>query len=133
MAGAPVLLRRINCTRRFMLYTRFIMPIHVQDVQRVSSKATMVVREEVLPIRSLASLIGWEENSVPTFGVLMQCTTQNFILAIDSFIGQANVVIKSLHDIKPKGVAGATLTGDGTIVLVLDIEQFSISRLMKQV
>ncbi len=83
----------------------------------------MVVREEVLPIRSLASLIGWEENSVPTFGALMQCTTQNFILAIDSFIGQADVVIKSLHDIKPKGVAGATLTGDGTIVLVLDIEQ----------
>lgn len=102
---------------------REILPIRPEDVQRVSSKAIMVVREEVLPIRSLASLIGWEEKSVPTFGVLMQCGDSNFILAIDSFIGQADVVIKSLHDIKPKGIAGATLTGDGAIVLVLDMEQ----------
>jgi two-component system chemotaxis sensor kinase CheA len=44
-------------------------------------------------------------------------------MAIDSFIGQADVVIKSLHDIKPRGIAGATLTGDGAIVLVLDMEE----------
>jgi two-component system chemotaxis sensor kinase CheA len=102
---------------------REILPIRSENVQCVSGKATMIVREEVLPIRTLASLIGWETSSVPSFGVLMQCGDRNFILAIDSFIGQADVVIKSLHDIKPKGIAGATLTGDGAIVLVLDMEQ----------
>jgi len=102
---------------------REIIPIRSEDVQRVSGRAIMVVREEVLPIRTLAGLIGWEENSVPAFGVLMQAGESNFILAIDSFIGQADVVIKSLHDIKPKGIAGATLTGDGAIVLVLDMEE----------
>lgn len=102
---------------------REIIPIRTEDVQRVSGRATMVVREEVLPIRTLASLIGWEENTVPAFGVLMQTGGNNFIMAIDSFIGQADVVIKSLSDIKPKGIAGATLTGDGAIVLVLDMEE----------
>ncbi len=102
---------------------REILPIRADDVQRVSGRATMVVREEVLPIRTLASLIGWEEKTAPAFGVLMQSGESNFILAIDSFIGQADVVIKSLHDIKPKGIAGATLTGDGAIVLVLDMEE----------
>ncbi len=102
---------------------REIIPIRTEDVQRVSGRATMVVREEVLPIRTLASLIGWEEKSVPAFGVLMQSGDSNFIMAIDSFIGQADVVIKSLHDIKPRGIAGATLTGDGAIVLVLDMEE----------
>lgn len=102
---------------------REILPIHQGDVQRVSGKATMIIREEVLPIRTLASLIGWEQNTVPKFGVLMQSGESNFVMAIDSFIGQADVVIKSLHDIKPKGIAGATLTGDGAIVLVLDIEE----------
>lgn len=102
---------------------REILPIRSEDVQRVSGRATMVVREEVLPIRTLASLIGWEEKTVPAFGVLMQSGESNFIMAIDSFIGQADVVIKSLHDIKPKGIAGATLTGDGAIVLVLDMEE----------
>ncbi len=102
---------------------REILPIRPEDVQRVSGKATMIVREEVLPIRTLASLIGWEQNTVPAFGVLLQSGDRTFILAIDSFIGQADVVIKPLHDIKPKGIAGATLTGDGAIVLVLDMEE----------
>ncbi|GBG12861.1 two-component system, chemotaxis family, sensor kinase CheA [Novimethylophilus kurashikiensis] len=102
---------------------REIIPIRPEDVQRVSGKATMVVREEVLPIRTLASLIGWQQTTVPAFGVLMQTGDSTFIMAIDSFIGQADVVIKSLLDIKPRGIAGATLTGDGAIVLVLDMDE----------
>lgn len=102
---------------------REIIPIHPDEIQRVSGRATMVVREEVLPVRSLASLIGWPQNGMPSFGVLMQTTTTNFILAIDGFIGRDDVVIKPLHDIKPKGIAGATLSGDGLVVLVLDIEE----------
>jgi two-component system chemotaxis sensor kinase CheA len=46
-----------------------------------------------------------------------------FILAIDGFVGRDDVVIKPLHDIKPKGIAGATLSGDGDVVLVLDMEE----------
>jgi two-component system chemotaxis sensor kinase CheA len=46
-----------------------------------------------------------------------------FILAIDGFVGRDDVVIKPLHDIKPKGIAGATLSGDGQVVLVLDMEE----------
>jgi two-component system chemotaxis sensor kinase CheA len=63
---------------------------------------------------------------MPSFGVLMQATATNFILAIDGFIGRDDVVIKPLHDIKPKGIAGATLSGDGLVVLVLDIEELLI-------
>jgi len=125
LAILPVLMVRLS-DQPFAVplsMVREILPIRSENVQCVSGKATMIVREEVLPIRTLASLIGWEASSVPSFGVLMQCGDSNFILAIDSFIGQADVVIKSLHDVKPKGIAGATLTGDGAIVLVLDMEQ----------
>jgi two-component system chemotaxis sensor kinase CheA len=124
LAILPVLMVRLG-SQPFAVplsMVREILPIRSDDVQRVSGKATMIVREEVLPIRTLASLIGWENPSAPSFGVLMQCGESNFILAIDSFIGQADVVIKPLLDIKPKGIAGATLTGDGAIVLVLDME-----------
>jgi two-component system chemotaxis sensor kinase CheA len=41
---------------------------------------------------------------------------------VDGFIGRDDVVIKPLDQIKPKGVAGATLAGDGSVVLVLDME-----------
>ena len=102
---------------------REIIPINPKEIQQVSGKATMVVRDEVLPVRSLADLIGWPRTATPAFGVLMQTTVTAFILAIDGFLGRDDVVIKPLHDIKPKGIAGATLSGDGLVVLVLDIEE----------
>ena len=52
----------------------------------------------------------------------MQSAEKSFILAIDSFVGRDDVVIKPLQNIRPKGVAGATLSGDGSVVLVLDME-----------
>jgi two-component system chemotaxis sensor kinase CheA len=83
----------------------------------------MVVREEVLPVRSLSGLIGWPQSKPPAYGVLMQSAVNNLILAVDGFVGRDDVVIKPLEDVKPKGVAGATLSGDGSVVLVLDMEQ----------
>jgi two-component system chemotaxis sensor kinase CheA len=48
------------------------------------------------------------------------------VLTIDNFVGQEDAVIKPLVDVKPHGVAGATMTGDGSIVLVLDIDALLI-------
>jgi two-component system chemotaxis sensor kinase CheA len=101
---------------------REIIPIKPEEIQRVSGRATMVVRDEVLPIRSLARLLGWEARKSPAFGVLMHAADATFIMAVDGFVGRDDVVIKPLSDIKPKGIAGATLSGDGSIVLVLDME-----------
>jgi two-component system chemotaxis sensor kinase CheA len=102
---------------------REIIPIRAEDVQEVSGRATMMIRDEVLPIRSLAGMIGWPMEKAPAYGVLMQSSLRSFILAVDGFVGRDDVVIKPLDDIKPKGVAGATLSGDGSVVLVLDMEQ----------
>jgi len=125
LAILPVLVVRLN-NQSFAVplsMVREIIPIRQQEIQRVSGRATMVVRDEVLPIRSLARLIGWEAQQSPAFGVLMHASDSTFILAVDGFVGRDDVVIKPLSDIKPKGIAGATLSGDGSIVLVLDMEE----------
>jgi two-component system chemotaxis sensor kinase CheA len=125
LAILPVLVIRLN-NQSFAVplsMVREIIPIKQQEVQRVSGRATMVVRDEVLPIRSLARMIGWEARQAPSFGVLMHAAEATFILAVDGFVGRDDVVIKPLSDIKPKGIAGATLSGDGSIVLVLDMEE----------
>ena len=49
----------------------------------------------------------------------MQSAAHTFILAVDGYVGRDDVVIGPLADIKPKGIAGATLSGDGLVVLVL--------------
>jgi len=125
LAILPVLVVRLN-NQSFAVplsMVREIIPIKPSEVQRVSGRATMVVRDEVLPIRSLAKLIGWEATQSPAFGVLMHAGDSAFIMAVDGFVGRDDVVIKPLSDIKPKGIAGATLSGDGSIVLVLDMEE----------
>jgi two-component system, chemotaxis family, sensor kinase CheA len=124
LAILPVLVVRLN-DQSFAIplsMVREIIPIKPAEVQRVSGRATMVVRDEVLPVRSLARLIGWEAKKSPVFGVLMHASDTTFIMAVDGFVGRDDVVIKPLSDIKPKGIAGATLSGDGSIVLVLDME-----------
>ncbi|XZG69427.1 chemotaxis protein CheA [Chitinibacteraceae bacterium HSL-7] len=124
LAILPVLVVRV-CNQPFavpLAMVREIIPIRLDQVQEVSGRATIVVRDEILPVKSLAGLIGWEETQKPQFGVLMQSAEHSFILAVDSFVGRDDVVIKPLQNIRPKGVAGATLTGDGSVVLVLDME-----------
>jgi two-component system chemotaxis sensor kinase CheA len=102
---------------------REIVNIRPGEVQEVSGRPTLLVRDEVLPIRSLAALIGWPQQRPPAYGVHMQSGLQSFILAVDGFVGRDDVVIKPLDDVKPRGIAGATLSGDGSVVLVLDMEQ----------
>ncbi|WP_028448834.1 chemotaxis protein CheA [Chitinibacter tainanensis] len=129
LAILPVLVVKV-CDQPFavpLAMVREIITIRQEQVQEVSGRATIVVRDEILSVRSLANLIGWEEVQVPQFGVLMQSAEHSFILAVDSFIGRDDVVIKPLQHIRPKGIAGATLSGDGSIVLVLDMEDLLAS------
>lgn len=129
LAILPVLVVRLN-NQSFAVplsMVREIIPIRPSEVQMVSSRATMVVREEILPVRSLATLIGWENREVPRYGVLLHVGENTFILAVDGFVGRDDVVIKPLADIRPKGISGATLSGDGSIVLVLDMEELLTS------
>ncbi|MDQ7990151.1 MAG: chemotaxis protein CheA [Candidatus Dactylopiibacterium sp.] len=102
---------------------REILPIDPKEVQELGGRATMVVRGEVLPIVTLAALLGWPQQRVPEYGVLMQSAEQSFILAIDSFAGREDAVIKSLDDFRPKGVAGVTTLSNGQIVLILDMKE----------
>ena len=125
LAILPVLVVRLN-DQSFAVplsLVREIIPIKPDELQRVSGRATLVVRDEVLPVRSLATMIGWKSHRPPAYGVLMHVAESTFILAVDGFVGRDDVVIKPLADIKPKGIAGATLSGDGSIVLVLDMEE----------
>ena len=102
---------------------REILPIDQQRIQEVGGKETLVVRGEVLPVISLAKLLGWEIVRPPEYGVFMQTAERSFILGVDSFAGRDDAVIKSLEDFRPKGVAGVTTLSNGQIVLILDMKE----------
>jgi len=125
LAILPVLLVRLG-DQPFAVplsMVREILPIDPDAVQEVSGRATMVIRGEVLPVLPLAGLLGWPLDRTPGYGVLMQAAEQSFILAVDTFAGREDAVIKSLDDFRPKGVAGVTTLANGQIVLILDMKE----------
>ncbi len=99
-----------------------IITLAPEAIQRVGGRATIVVRDQVLAVKSLEALLGWPSNEPHRYGVLMQFANTAFVLAVDNYVGREDVVIKPLTDIQPAGVAGATLSGDGSVILILDIE-----------
>jgi two-component system chemotaxis sensor kinase CheA len=108
---------------------REIITISDNKVQNVNGKPTMLVRGDVIPLLDLATLIGRESSPVPKVGVLTFTGNKACILAVDSLVGQDEVMIKPLDGVKPKGVAGATLSGEGLLVLVLELRELLEGRL----
>ena len=93
----------------------------------MDGKRVVLVRGKTLPLYYLNNwLVNGESNApLPDAGhvVVVHIGTQKVGFIVDELIGQEEVVIKPLgamlHGIS--GLAGATITGDGGIALILDI------------
>lgn len=98
-----------------------------EDIKTVTGEGRMVhVRGEYLPIIALHSLFNHHtEITDPTQGVLvlLEADGKKSALFVDRLVGQQQVVIKSLETNFKKipGVSGATIMGDGSVALILDV------------
>ncbi len=102
---------------------REIIPLRQEDIHQVGHGQALSLRGEVLPVFDLAALLGREREQPPSLAVVLAHGERQLVLGVDGFIGQDEVMIKPLEGIHPRGVAGATLSGDGTLVLVLEMKQ----------
>ncbi len=98
-----------------------------EDIKTVTGEGRMVhVRGEYLPIIALHKLFNHETDITdPTQGVLvlLEADGKKSALFVDRLVGQQQVVIKSLETNfrKVQGVSGATIMGDGSVALILDV------------
>jgi len=98
-----------------------------EDIKTVTGEGRMVhVRGEYLPIIALHSLFNHPTDITdPTEGVLvlLEADGKKSALFVDRLVGQQQVVIKSLETNFKKipGVSGATIMGDGSVALILDV------------
>jgi two-component system chemotaxis sensor kinase CheA len=78
---------------------------------------TLRVRDEYLPVRRL----GRGE----ALAVIVEADGARAALLVDELIGQQQVVVKSLEANfrKVRGIAAATIMGDGKVALILDLNQ----------
>ncbi len=104
-----------------------IFHLDLAKTNNVDGQLTIVVRNKAIPlfylehwlVRGSTKKIKREQGHV----VIVQIGTQQIGFVVDSLIGQEEVVIKPLDALLQgtPGMAGATITSDGGIALILDV------------
>jgi two-component system chemotaxis sensor kinase CheA len=99
------------------------------EIHRISGKDTLRIRDQIVPLLRLASLFGLPHSgpSDKTYAVILGRGEKRIGLVVDRLKGQQEVVIKALDSAVSGtafGVAGATIMGDGSVVLILDVAVF---------
>ena len=102
-----------------------------EQLKFLAKERLLKVREEYLPLLNLYQLMEIEPNAKsPEEGivVLLESNHKRFGLCVDALVGQQQVVIKSLekHYRRIPGVSGATIMGDGSVALILDVESLAL-------
>jgi len=96
------------------------------EAHRINGRETLRIRDRLVPIVSLADLFGLPANDVGQrrYAVILGRGEKRIGLVVDRLKGQQEVVIKAL-DVSVSGaafaIAGATIMGDGRVVLILDV------------
>ncbi|CBY82830.1 hybrid sensor histidine kinase/response regulator [Helicobacter felis] len=100
--------------------------ISQDEIYSVDGKSVLRLRDEVLSLVRLADIFKVDailEASKEVYVVIIGLADQKIGVIVDYLIGQEEVVIKSLgYYLKStKGIAGATVCGDGKITLIVDV------------
>jgi two-component system chemotaxis sensor kinase CheA len=99
-----------------------------ENIKTVHGSPATLLRGEVLSLSDLGDVLGTELDETHShreeYPVVVVKIGKNKIgFIVDELIGQQEIVIKSLGRFlsKIKGIAGATILGDGNVALILDV------------
>ena len=100
-----------------------------EEITRMNGRETLRLRDRIVPLLRLAHVFGHEDRALPGRGyaVVLGRGERRLALAVDRLLGQQEIVIKALDPLVSTagvGLAGATIMGDGRVVLILDIASF---------
>lgn len=101
--------------------------IKMTDINTIDNYEVLNVRNEVISVLRLDRLfnIKKQEESEYCFVVIVGSTDKKIGIMVDSLIGEEDVVIKPLRDqfTNSPGIAGASILGDGSVSLIIDVSQ----------
>ena len=106
-----------------------IVRLGVDEIYTIQGREVMRVRDSVLPIARMADIIGRKsvpDHSKTSYVVIVGWGGKQIGLLVDSLLGQKEIVIKTLGNYLGDipGIAGSTILGDGSVILVIDVGQF---------
>ena len=129
LAILPALLVSTNRTICAIPLTNVIETAQLKskNIQTIRGKEVTILRGNVLPLLRLNTTFNQEkkvvENIDKKFIVVVKAGGTTIGLVVDSLIEQQEIVMKSLGKYigGVNGIAGASIMGDGQVVLILDI------------
>ncbi len=107
--------------------------IKESTIQTIDKHEVINLRKSVLSLLRLGEEFGVSESAVSSvnakssdreiYVVVVALAEKKIGIVVDDLFGQEEVVIKSLGDYQLgyKGISGATITGDGKVVLIIDV------------
>ena len=101
--------------------------IRPTDIRMLDNYEVFNVRDDVVSIVRLNRLFRIPTNETPEYHyvVIVGTHERKMGLIVDTLIGEEDVVIKPLRDhfISSPGIAGANITGEGHVSLIIDVSQ----------
>ncbi|HET6900587.1 MAG TPA: chemotaxis protein CheA [Vicinamibacteria bacterium] len=97
------------------------------EVHTISGRETLRIRDRIVPLLRLARVFGLPEDEGPEvreYAVIIGRGDKRVGVIVNRLRGQQEVVIKALDPAvsgEAVGMAGATIMGDGRVVLILDV------------
>jgi two-component system chemotaxis sensor kinase CheA len=105
-----------------------IFHLDLSKTNMVNNQLTIVIRDKAIPLFYLSDWLAPNKPSVEKgtgvgHVVIVQLGVQQIAFVVDALLGQEEVVIKALDKLLSgtPGMAGATITSDGGIALILDL------------
>jgi two-component system chemotaxis sensor kinase CheA len=101
--------------------------IKPEDIRKIDNNEVFNIRNDVISLLRLNRLFGIrsDEQQEYYFIVIVGTAEKKMGFMVDSLIGEEDVVIKPLRDqyTNSPGIAGASILGDGSVSLIIDVSQ----------
>ncbi|MFZ0737350.1 MAG: chemotaxis protein CheA [Candidatus Acidiferrales bacterium] len=108
--------------------------IRESEIHFVDNREVLRLRDQLLALVRLERLASGEAGpkSKRLFMIVISAGARKFGLVVDSLLGEEELVMKALEDrmVSSDLVSGASILGDGTVVLILNVAAV-VSRLLK--
>ncbi|HBB66282.1 MAG: hypothetical protein A2X28_08605 [Elusimicrobia bacterium GWA2_56_46] len=106
-----------------------IVPLSPDSVKSIGGNEVVVFRDRVIPLIRLDKKLGANTRAAARaesgtqYVLVFESGTKSAGMVVDNFLGRKEIVVKTLTGIvkRARGFSGATILGDGSVVLILDI------------
>ena len=104
--------------------------LRTSEINYIEGKKVVNIRQEVIPLYSIEELYKFENINSEVKQkdfinvVIVKIQNQKIGIEIENFLGEEEIVLKEFNKClgKIKGLSGVSISGDGEIILIIDLE-----------